>query len=267
MDIDYFSSLIKKTQKAAEQEQLWDRKAEDFNRVVFNSKNNNLEELMDLLIDRNIINSESKILDIGCGPGRHGMEFAKRSQSVVGLDISSKMLEFASENSKANNIVNTSYKKADWGDLDLKEAGWEKEFDFIFASMCPAIDGKGALEKMSKASKGYCMVSRMIKRQDGIAEEIINRFGIDAYKDPANGRETLWSFFNILWLMGYNPEMAYIERNSKSKLTKEEAIAHYSMRFSSQNLDDEIEKFINTLDDEKMNSEIYTNSALLYWKA
>ncbi len=267
MDISYFDSLVKKTREKENQEQLWDEKAIEFNKNISKSKASKVDGLISLLKGRNIINSSSEILDIGCGPGRHSMEFAKESQSVIGLDISSKMLEFAIKNNKDDNFSKTSYIKANWADLDLMEFGWEKRFDFIFSSMCPAVDVKEALEKMSKASKGYCMVSRMIKRQDNISDEIMNKFNIDNSKDPHNSRETLWAFLNMIWLMGYNPEIAYLESKDTFKLTKEESISRHISRFSKHNLEKEIKDFFNNIKDEMISYKTYSNSALLYWKA
>jgi len=46
-----------------------------------------------------------KILDIGCGMGQHAMQYSKAgARSVLGIDISEKMLEYAKANNSAENI-------------------------------------------------------------------------------------------------------------------------------------------------------------------
>ena len=43
-----------------------------------------------------------KLLDIGCGMGQHAMQYSKAgAESVLGTDISEKMLAFAVENNSA----------------------------------------------------------------------------------------------------------------------------------------------------------------------
>ncbi|AFY55833.1 methylase involved in ubiquinone/menaquinone biosynthesis [Rivularia sp. PCC 7116] len=42
-------------------------------------------------------NKEAKILDIGCGTGRHSIELAKRGYKVIGIDLSESMLRRAKQ--------------------------------------------------------------------------------------------------------------------------------------------------------------------------
>ena len=49
---------------------------------------------------------EKKILDIGCGMGQHAVQYSKAgAESVLGIDISEKMLGFARANNSADNIT------------------------------------------------------------------------------------------------------------------------------------------------------------------
>ena len=46
-----------------------------------------------------------KIIDIGCGTGRHSIELTKRGYQVIGIDLSSSLLERAKEKAKAQNLT------------------------------------------------------------------------------------------------------------------------------------------------------------------
>ena len=49
-------------------------------------------------------NKNLKILDIGCGTGRHAIELATRGYQVTGVDLSCSMLQKAQENAKKKNV-------------------------------------------------------------------------------------------------------------------------------------------------------------------
>ena len=56
-------------------------------------------------IEREIgYNKATKIIDIGCGTGRHSIELAKRGYSVVGIDLSESQLKRAKEKASEQNL-------------------------------------------------------------------------------------------------------------------------------------------------------------------
>ncbi len=62
-----------------------------------------------------------KIIDIGCGTGRHSLELARRGYKVTGLDLSSKMLEEAKKVSEAE-ILEIEFIRADAADFSLENS-------------------------------------------------------------------------------------------------------------------------------------------------
>ncbi len=59
-----------------------------------NSARNTVAEVQ-FIVDELGLQPGASILDIGCGTGRHAVEFARRGYSVTGVDISSGMLAIA----------------------------------------------------------------------------------------------------------------------------------------------------------------------------
>ncbi len=57
-----------------------------------------------------------KIIDIGCGTGRHSIELAKRGYTVTGIDLSDSQLEKAREKAGMQNL-NIDFRKHDARDL------------------------------------------------------------------------------------------------------------------------------------------------------
>jgi SAM-dependent methyltransferase len=64
-----------------------------------------------------------KILDVGCGTGRHSIELAKRRYSLTGIDLSESQLAKAREKALANNL------KIDFLRYDARDLPFENEFD------------------------------------------------------------------------------------------------------------------------------------------
>src|SRR4051812_33751413 len=53
------------------------------------------EEEVDFYLEVFNLPSRSHILDLGCGPGRHSVEIARRGYEVIGMDFSAGMLAIA----------------------------------------------------------------------------------------------------------------------------------------------------------------------------
>jgi 2-polyprenyl-3-methyl-5-hydroxy-6-metoxy-1,4-benzoquinol methylase len=66
-----------------------------------------------------------RILDIGCGTGRHAIELAKRGYQVTGIDLSESQLKRAKLKAKHENVV------IDFQLLDARHLNFTHEFDLI----------------------------------------------------------------------------------------------------------------------------------------
>jgi SAM-dependent methyltransferase len=70
-------------------------------------------------------NKSLKILDIGCGTGRHAIELSKRGYTVTGIDLSESQLTRAKEKAQ-NDQLNIDFLK-----LDARKLPFEDEFDLV----------------------------------------------------------------------------------------------------------------------------------------
>lgn len=68
-------------------------------------------------------NKSLKIIDIGCGTGRHSIELVKRGYTVTGIDLSESQLERAREKAKAQNL------QVDFQKRDARQLPFKEEFD------------------------------------------------------------------------------------------------------------------------------------------
>ncbi len=66
-----------------------------------------------------------RILDIGCGTGRHSIELAKRGYNVTGVDLSESQLQKANEKAATEGVQErVTFQKA-----DARNLGFDKEFE------------------------------------------------------------------------------------------------------------------------------------------
>jgi 2-polyprenyl-3-methyl-5-hydroxy-6-metoxy-1,4-benzoquinol methylase len=68
-------------------------------------------------------NKQLRILDIGCGTGRHSIEMAMRGYNMTGIDLSDNMLGKARENAKKQNVA------VDFQRYDARNLPFNEEFD------------------------------------------------------------------------------------------------------------------------------------------
>ena len=68
-------------------------------------------------------NKSLKLLDVGCGTGRHAIELTKRGYQVTGIDLSESQLKRAKEKAKADNL------HIDFQCQDARNLSFNGEFD------------------------------------------------------------------------------------------------------------------------------------------
>ncbi len=59
---------------------------------------------VDFLVEQLGLGPRSRVLDVGCGPGRHSLEMARRGLDVVGVDIASTFVELARETARSEGL-------------------------------------------------------------------------------------------------------------------------------------------------------------------
>lgn len=74
-------------------------------------------------------NKSLKIIDIGCGTGRHSIELTKRGYTMTGIDLSESLLEKAREKAEQNGL------QIEFSQHDARNLPFEKEFD-VAIMMC-----------------------------------------------------------------------------------------------------------------------------------
>ncbi|WP_102400715.1 class I SAM-dependent methyltransferase [Haloimpatiens massiliensis] len=275
MDNGIFEEMWKGSfsEDLSEIQNFWDLRAEDFNENSTKKETQMRKlDLIEFLFSKGALNKENNILDIGCGPGKYSMEFAKIAESVMGVDISPKMIEYAEKNVKSQGLNNVSFKLIPWQNLNIEELGWNKKFDLSFASMSPAINSKETLLKMIETSKNYCFISGFVHRNNNIYDELSKKLFGQEQKNKKKVGNSIYCAFNILWNLGFHPEITYKDVVWRKECTVEKATESYILQFSKQGSDDKhlkekIKDYLETISkNDKIKETTKAKIAWMFWK-
>ena len=81
------------------------------------------------LVDLLELPEGARILDVGCGPGRHAIELARRGYAVTGVDISRRFLDVAAERAREAGVAAAFFQ------VDARQMPFDDEFDAVI-SLC-----------------------------------------------------------------------------------------------------------------------------------
>ncbi len=120
---------------------------------------------IDFLIEKLNLNGSEKILDLACGFGRHSLELARRGFSIIGVDITSDYIKYAS------NIAKTENLNAQFIHSDIRDINFENEFDVVLNMADGAV---GYLENEEENLEIFKIVSKALKQNGKHFMDIMN---------------------------------------------------------------------------------------------
>jgi SAM-dependent methyltransferase len=115
---------------------------------------------VDFLLDLLDLEEGARVLDVGCGPGRHAVPLAESGLQVVGVDVSRRFLDIAAETARAAGVSMSLF------EVDARGMPFDDEFDAAI-SICQGafgVMGKDdalVLRRMAEATKrgGWVVVT------------------------------------------------------------------------------------------------------------
>lgn len=95
------------------------------------------EQEVEFLVDALALSPGMRVLDVGCGPGRHALALGRRGLHVTGVDLSSDFLALAREQAAKEQLDHVRFVEA-----DVRGLAYDAEFD---ALVCLCQGGFGLL--------------------------------------------------------------------------------------------------------------------------
>ncbi len=249
---------------------FWDRRAPSFNdHVRRDASREHRRHLVGHMARKAQLGPSGAVLDIGCGPGSHALEIASLAGSVEGFDLAPKMVELAKENAARDGCANAHFQVLDWAKADIDSLGWRKKFQLVLASRTPAVNDRAALEKMIAASCGYCCMISQVDTRHSVRDRLKTLVDWDAHKERIS--RSFYCAFNLLWLMGYYPEVEYMDRAWESDSSLEEAELMYLRFFESmgplseQQRESLTRALTETSRDGRVHESVQSKVAIMFW--
>jgi 2-polyprenyl-3-methyl-5-hydroxy-6-metoxy-1,4-benzoquinol methylase len=139
----------------------------------------NTEYEVKWMIKEYLTNPEMKIIDVGCGTGRHAINLASKGyNNITAIDLSPGMIGAAREAAKRKNV------QVDFRLGDARELPFENEFD---AAICLCEGALGLLENDTENYKILTAVHKSLKKHGIFILTALNLFRDDKF-DPMTCR-------------------------------------------------------------------------------
>jgi 2-polyprenyl-3-methyl-5-hydroxy-6-metoxy-1,4-benzoquinol methylase len=196
------------------------------------------ESEVEWMMKEYLTNPEMKILDVGCGTGRHSINLATKGyKNITGIDLSPSLIRAAEKVAGEKNV------RIDFRVCDARELPFENEFD---AAICLCEGAFGLLENDDENYKVLKAVHQSLKKRGIFILTTLNLFrdanfnpmtcrvemGVeinykDGQKKTVNCSDRSYSFPELKWVLEQHGFEVVLGANPFSK----EPIQYESMEF------------------------------------
>lgn len=156
------------------------------------------------ILNRIDADSDTTVLDIGCGPGNLTIPVAKKVKSITALDISTSMLDRVRTAAEKEGITNIFYMNKEWeGVIPDKDIG---KYDVVIASRSVIwLDLREALSRIDRIARQRVYLTRFVG---------LNPMDVKVYKAIEREYHPMPDYiylYNLLYQMGIHAHIDIIE--------------------------------------------------------
>jgi SAM-dependent methyltransferase len=183
--------------------EFWDskKKAQEFATSSDEENSNRIQNVISSLP----ILPDSRVLDIGAGPGSIAVPLASQVAEITAVEPSPAMFEVLEQTIRDTGITNISTVGKHWEDIDISDL--TPPYDVVFASFSLGMpDLKDAIEKMNRVCSGTVLLFHFA----GLPywEQIMLDLWPSLHGVPYLPGPKIDVVFNLLYQMGIYPEVS-----------------------------------------------------------
>ncbi len=189
-----------------------------------NESNGMTQNIISVLNAQEEQSKECEVLEIGCGTGAYTLNFAANYKHVTAVDMSEQMLCVLKQRAEEDKITNITYRQSLFENLPEN-----KQYDFVFAAMCPAICDYESLMKFERLSKNHCCLVSVAKNS---SSSLRRQLRMQLTDQPLKGLspDVIYQF-HLLYALGRYPQYTIFHSVSHSVIPLEEAMERYRIYF------------------------------------
>ena len=211
-----------------EKEAVWDRISESYD-LGISSDERRVVLAIERLEKLGAFREDTVALDIGSGTGAYTLALARKCKTVYALDSSPGMQEILRRKAQRNALTNIISIQSDWRTVRPNEL--PGRFDIVLSSLNTGINDFDSLVKMNSVSCGYCCYITPHGNTAHSSRADFQRILFGRTLHTAGGNDIIHAF-NIIYGLGYRPELTYAPCEWARTQTPAEALEAVCSDFS-----------------------------------
>ncbi|HKM14224.1 MAG TPA: class I SAM-dependent methyltransferase [Candidatus Methanomethylophilaceae archaeon] len=240
---------------------LWNKRSNRFAKIEIPSKEDKYVSLILNTYNGNL--GDADVLDIGCGSGIWSLAYADEVKSVLGMDISDKMIGYANEKASSSKLNNVRYIIEDWGEQFVGIGDLTNKFDIVMAHMTPAINSDQDIIKMDSVCNGTCYYTIPFNGTNSLRKAIEDEFKVSLDRPNSSPVNSLEALFKL----GRRPMMMYEDKKGERTESVEDQFDFYNDSLKEEGVSEK--DFMDLLKDLSvdgmLNYEFCMNTVTIYW--
>lgn len=142
---------------------------------------------IDFLVERLGLEPGTRVLDVGCGPGRHAHELARRGLRVHGIDIAQRFVDLAVEHAPADAAGRATFERLDAREL-AERTDWHGAYDVV---ICLCQGAFGLMTANGDDERVLTGMARCLRPGGQMALSAFNAyFAVKYFDGEGEGRST-----------------------------------------------------------------------------